>query len=109
MLNQISYITMVYFKEFLKFKLFSILGDLERLSRFWMIGTCKPNIQEKRASEPLSIAQFTSAFLLLLIGLGFSMFLLILEHLYMKYVQTHVQNSNQNGCCALVSRVSRNP
>ena len=79
---------MVYFKEILKFKLFSILGDLERLSRFWMIGTCKPNIQEKRASEPLSIAQFTSAFLLLLIGLGFSMFLLILEHLYMKYVQT---------------------
>ena len=89
------------------FQYFFSLGDLERLSRFWMIGTCKPNVQEKRASEPLSIAQFTSAFLLLLIGLGISMILLILEHLYMKHLQKHVQNSNSNGCCALVSRVSR--
>ena len=89
------------------FSIFFFSGDLERLSRFWMIGTCKPNVQEKRASEPLSIAQFTSAFLLLLIGLGISMILLILEHLYMKHLQKHVQNSNSNGCCALVSRVSR--
>ena len=37
--------------------LFYKLGDLERLGRFWMSGTCKPNEQEKRASEPLSIAQ----------------------------------------------------
>ncbi len=28
-------------------------GDLERLGRFWMNGVCKPNEQEKRASEPL--------------------------------------------------------
>ena len=93
--------------HFFFFFQFFFSGDLERLSRFWMIGTCKPNVQEKRASEPLSIAQFTSAFLLLLIGLGISMILLILEHLYMKHLQKHVQNSNSNGCCALVSRVSR--
>lgn len=30
-----------------------IPGDLERLGRFWMNGVCKPNEQEKRASEPL--------------------------------------------------------
>ena len=28
-------------------------GDLERLRRFWMNGVCKPNEQEKRASDPL--------------------------------------------------------
>ena len=28
-------------------------GDLERLSRYWMSGMCKPNEQEKKASEPL--------------------------------------------------------
>jgi ionotropic glutamate receptor NMDA 2B len=27
-------------------------GDLERLGRFWMSGMCKPNEQEKKASEP---------------------------------------------------------
>ena len=43
-------------------------GDLERLSRYWLHGVCKPNMQEKRASEPLSIDQFLSAFLLLILG-----------------------------------------
>ena len=32
-------------------------GDLERLSRYWLHGVCKPNMQEKRASGPLSIDQ----------------------------------------------------
>ena len=36
--------------------------------RFWLHGVCKPNMQEKRASEPLSIDQFLSAFLLLVLG-----------------------------------------
>jgi hypothetical protein len=40
-----------------------------------MSGTCKPNEQEKRASEPLSIAQFLSAFLLLGIGTLIAVFL----------------------------------
>ena len=31
-------------------------GDLERLSRFWMSGMCKPNEQEKKASEPLCVS-----------------------------------------------------
>ena len=82
-----------------------IIGDLERLSRFWMSGTCKPNEQEKRASEPLSIAQFLSAFLLLAIGMGLSIVLLLLEHFYMRYLQTHVEKTNDNGCCALISQV----
>ncbi len=81
------------------------LGDLERLSRFWMSGTCKPNEQEKRASEPLSIAQFLSAFLLLGIGTALSIVLLCCEHFYMKYLQGHVDRTNRAGCCGLISQV----
>ncbi|XP_023337750.1 uncharacterized protein LOC111708563 [Eurytemora carolleeae] len=60
-------------------------GDLERLGRFWLHGTCKPNEQEKRASEPLSEAQFLSAFLLLVCGIITSIFLLTCEHIYLRY------------------------
>jgi hypothetical protein len=85
-------------------------GDLERLGRFWMSGTCKPNEQEKRASEPLSIAQFLSAFLLLGIGTLISVVLFLLEHAYMRYLRNHVVDkgsgsSTAGACCALVSQV----
>ena len=81
-------------------------GDLERLGRFWLSGMCKPNVQEKRASEPLSIAQFLSAFLLLGIGTGISVFFLTVEHLYMRYLQGHVDRKNETakGCFSLLSR-----
>ena len=82
----------------------TFVGDLERLSRFWMSGTCKPNEQEKRASEPLSIAQFLSAFLLLLIGMAISVMLLFIEHFYMTFLQNHVTKKSENGCCALISQ-----
>jgi hypothetical protein len=63
-------------------------GDLERLGRFWLHGVCnKPNMQEKRASEPLSIDQFLSAFLLLILGTLVSLCLLICEHFYVGYAQ----------------------
>ena len=82
-------------------------GDLERLSRFWMSGMCKPNVQEKHASEPLSIAQFLSAFLLLGIGTALSLVFIIMEHLYMKYLQHYVDKKNAEigGCFSLVSQV----
>ena len=35
----------------------SILGDLERLRRFWLTGTCKVKKEEKRFSEPLAPEQ----------------------------------------------------
>ena len=84
-----------------------IIGDLERLSRFWMSGMCKPNIQEKHASEPLSIAQFLSAFLLLGIGTVLSLVFIILEHLYIKYLQRYVdkKNTDYGGCFSLFSQV----
>ena len=85
---------------------FSVAGDLERLSRFWMSGTCKPNVQEKRASEPLSIAQFLSAFLLLGIGTFAAISILMIEHLYMKYLQNrHAKGGISTGWLSLISQV----
>ena len=71
-----------------------------------MSGMCKPNVQEKSASEPLSTAQFLSAFLLLGIGTLVSLGFLILEHLYMKYLQDHVDRKNETtkGCFSLLSQ-----
>ena len=41
----------------------------------------------------------------LAIGMGISMVLLLMEHFYMRYLQTHVQKTTDNGCCALISQV----
>lgn len=43
-------------------------GDLERLRRYWMTGTCRPGKQEHKSSDPLALEQFLSAFLLLMAG-----------------------------------------
>ena len=69
-------------------------------------------MQEKRASEPLSIDQFLSAFLLLVLGITFlfillqdfhmhflssgtisSICLLLLEHIYVRYVRQVITNN----------------
>ncbi|XP_042870861.1 glutamate receptor ionotropic, NMDA 2A-like isoform X2 [Penaeus japonicus] len=78
-------------------------GDIERLQRFWMTGTCKPKKQQRRASEPLAIEQFLSAYLLLGIGMVLAIVLLALEHVYFKYVRKHLAKKDSGGCCALVS------
>ena len=39
--------------------------------------------------------------------MGISMVLLLMEHFYMRYLQTHVQKTTDNGCCALISQVSK--
>ena len=39
------------------------------------------------------------------IGMGMSMVLLLMEHFYMRYLQSHVQKNSDNGCCALISQV----
>ena len=73
-----------------------------------MSGMCKRNIQEKHASEPLSISQFLSAFLLLGIGTSVSLIFILLEHLYIKYLQNYVNKKNidMGGCFSLLSQVS---
>lgn len=79
-------------------------GDLERLRRYWMTGTCRPGKQEQtRASDPLALEQFLSAFLLLMAGILLSAILLLLEHVYFKYVRKRLAKKDKGGCCALVS------
>ena len=79
---------------------------MERIQRFWLTGACKPKKQNKRASEPLALEQFLSAYLLLLTGVLLALVLLLLEHAYFKYVRGHLQKTDKGGCCALVSLVS---
>ncbi|XP_025836924.1 glutamate receptor ionotropic, NMDA 2B [Agrilus planipennis] len=78
-------------------------GDLERLRRYWMTGTCKPGKQEHKSSDPLALEQFLSAFLLLMAGILLAALLLLLEHLYFKYVRKHLAKTDKGGCCALIS------
>lgn len=90
----------------------NISGDLERLRRYWMTGTCKPEKEIQKSSDPLALEQFLSAFLLLMMGILLAAAFLVLEHLYFKYVRQHLVRSDGGGCCALFSLVSyflRNP
>ena len=77
-------------------------------------------MQEKRASEPLSIDQFLSAFLLLVLGKLVkiltlfaivlpsgtisSLCLLLLEHIYVRYVRKMISNNHDTskpGYCVM--------
>nr|APF30038.1 ionotropic glutamate receptor NMDA 2A [Homarus americanus] len=78
-------------------------GDMERIQRFWLTGACKPKKQNKRASEPLALEQFLSAYLLLFSGVLLALILLLLEHIYFKYVRKHLAKTDSGGCCALIS------
>lgn len=78
-------------------------GDLERLRRYWMTGSCKPGKQEHKSSDPLALEQFLSAFLLLMGGILLAAVLLFLEHIYFKYVRKRLAKTDRGGCCALIS------
>ncbi|XP_071052349.1 glutamate receptor ionotropic, NMDA 2B isoform X6 [Onthophagus taurus] len=78
-------------------------GDLERLRRYWMTGTCKPGKEQAKSSDPLALEQFLSAFLLLMAGILLAALLLLLEHIYFKYLRKHLAKTDRGGCCALVS------
>uniref|UniRef100_T1IK45 Ionotropic glutamate receptor C-terminal domain-containing protein n=1 Tax=Strigamia maritima TaxID=126957 RepID=T1IK45_STRMM len=78
-------------------------GDLERLQRFWLSGGCRPAKKNRSSSNPLSLDQFTSAFLLLSCGILLAVSLMILEHIYFKYVRKHLAKTDSGGCCSLIS------
>ncbi|XP_017872011.1 PREDICTED: glutamate receptor ionotropic, NMDA 2B isoform X2 [Drosophila arizonae] len=78
-------------------------GDLERLRRYWMTGTCRPGKQEHKSSDPLALEQFLSAFLLLMAGILLAALLLLLEHVYFKYIRKRLAKKDGGHCCALIS------
>lgn len=87
--------------------LYFIIGDLERLQRFWMTGTCKPDDHDQNAtSDPLALEQFLSAFLLLMGGTLLAAVILLLECLYFNFFRKKLAKTDQGGCCALISLVN---
>ncbi|KAL3205184.1 hypothetical protein MRX96_040853 [Rhipicephalus microplus] len=70
-------------------------GDLERLQRFWLQGACKPDKAKRNASNPLDVNQFMSAFLLLGCGVLLTLLLLLLEHLYFRYLRARVASGSR--------------
>ena len=87
---------------------FSFAGDLERLRRFWLTGTCNPKKEEKKASEPLAPEQFLSAFFILLCGILVCVGLMGLEHAYVKYIRRSLVKSDKSWCFGFISLVSSN-
>ena len=85
---------------------FYFAGDLERLRRFWLTGTCNPKKEEKKASEPLAPEQFLSLFFILMFGVFLAICLMGAEHAYIKWIRGHVAKTDKAGCCALISKVS---
>ncbi|CAD6214262.1 GSCOCG00011141001-RA-CDS, partial [Cotesia congregata] len=82
---------------------FNYTGDLERLRRYWMTGTCKPEKEVQKRSDPLALEQFLSVFYLLIVGIVFSGMLLIFEILYIEYSKHHQPSHEKRGCHALLN------
>ena len=83
-------------------------GTLERLQRFWLAGACKFKSDEETKSKsiPLGILNFTSAFILLAVGMLLGALLLLLEHVYFKFFRAKLRKYDKCGCCGLISLVS---
>ena len=72
-----------------------------------MTGTCRPDKEVQKSSDPLALEQFLSAFLMLMVGMLIAAILLLFEYLYSKYLRQHVAKSSRaEKCCAILSVVS---
>ncbi|XP_065211910.1 glutamate receptor ionotropic, NMDA 2B isoform X2 [Planococcus citri] len=84
-------------------------GDLERLRRYWMTGSCKPDKHQhtQSSSDPLAMEQFLSAFVLLMFGILIAFALLGFESGYFKYARKRMYDKKKKpcccGCCRLIS------
>ena len=60
---------------------------LQQLSDFWLGGACKQAMQqENNKSFQLGILNFTSAFVLLMLGFAFCLVILVVETFFSKYI-----------------------
>ncbi|KAI6185301.1 Glutamate receptor ionotropic, NMDA 2B [Aphelenchoides besseyi] len=77
-------------------------GDFERLQNYWLMGSCVRDSNEVNSS-PLGIGNFTSAFILLSIGVAVAILCLGLEYLFVKYFQGLLKRLDPKGRIGLVS------
>lgn len=77
-------------------------GDLERLRRYWFVGSCNSPVgkENKSRSDPLAMEQFLSTFLLLILGMAFAGLLLLGENLYLKYALKRQRRLGLVSSCA---------
>lgn len=94
-------------KEKKKFNLNIYTGDLERLRRYWMTGTCKPEKEVQKSSDPLALEQFLSVFYLLMVGILFSGMLLVIEKLYIEYTKHKKPKDKEGGSRTLLNLASK--
>lgn len=80
-------------------------GELERLRRFWLAGACHSKRKIQQSSQQLEILNFTSAFILLALGILYGVFLLACEHLYYRFGRKFVNKYDHLGFWSLVSMV----
>ncbi|GFR90048.1 glutamate receptor ionotropic, NMDA 2B-like [Elysia marginata] len=78
-------------------------GEIERLQKFWLAGACHKKKETGVSSHTLGILNFTSAFVLLGVGVGLGIILLIMEHCYFRFGRKSLKKWDKCGCCSLVS------
>ena len=72
-----------------------------------MTGTCRPDREVQKSSDPLALEQFLSAFLMLMVGILIAAIFLFFEYIYFKYIRRHLAKDSRTAkCCALLSVVS---
>jgi ionotropic glutamate receptor NMDA 2B len=82
-----------------------VIGELERLQKFWLAGTCKKTKESDHKSNPLGILNFTSAFILLAGGMVLGAVLLAWEHGFFLFLRRRLRQCDSCQCCGLVSIV----
>lgn len=87
--------------------LFCSAGEMDRLRKFWLTGACKKPAYGKgrESSHPLNIINFTSAYILLMVGIGLSSMIILCEHCYFKFCRRRLRKADRCGCCSLLSLV----